>query len=155
MKKHILLSDYIRVADIHAERLKIALAQCAPLIPLSVDRLATLSPGQIAFFDMMTMRFGNLQDVIGAKIFSLILKMLAEDTNSLSFIDKLNTLERLGYLEDTNWWMDLREVRNQVTHDYPDNYEAIVLHLSMLSTKANELLLFWDALKNKIALRTK
>ena len=48
--------------------------------------------------------------------------------------------------------MDLREIRNQVMHDYPDDYEAIISHLSMLTLKANELLLFWEQLKNKIAL---
>lgn len=97
---------------------------------------------------MMTMRFGKLQDVIGAKIFSLILKILGEDAPAL--IDKLNVLEKLNYIDDVNWWMDLREIRNQVMHDYLDDYEGIILHLTVLITKAKELLLFWHVLKNKI-----
>lgn len=149
MKKQTLLSDYLKVADIHAARLKGALVQCAHFIPLSAEGLAKLPLEQVAFLDMMTMRFGKLQDIIGVKIFSLMLELLGEDAGS--FVDKLNKLEKLGYIDDVNWWMALREIRNQIMHDYPDDYEAIVLHLAMLTTKANELLLFWDGLKHKIA----
>ena len=148
MKQHVLLSDYLKVADIHAARLKGALGQFSHLMPLSADDLAKLPLEQVALLDMMTMRFGKLQDIIGAKIFSLILNILGEDAASL--IDKLNKLEKLNYIDDINWWMDLREIRNQVMHDYPDDYDAIISHLSILTVKANELLLFWDILKNKI-----
>lgn len=37
MKKHILLTDYIKVADIHAERLKGALEQSTHFMPLSTE----------------------------------------------------------------------------------------------------------------------
>ncbi|MBP9763989.1 MAG: hypothetical protein KBD03_01570 [Gammaproteobacteria bacterium] len=149
MKKNILLSDYLKVADIHAARLQGALEQSAQFMPLSAERLATLPLNQLSFLDMMTMRFGKLQDVIGENIFSLILNILGEDAASL--IDKLNKLEKLGYIDDVNWWMDLREIRNQVMHDYPNDYALIVSHISMLTIKANELLLFWDVLKTKIS----
>ncbi len=144
-----MLVDYVKIADIHAARLKVALAQFTHLMPISAEGLSKLPVEQVAFLDMMTMRFGKLQDIIGVKIFSLILDLLGEDAGP--FVDKLNKLEKLGYIDDVNWWMDLREIRNQIMHDYPEDYEAIALHLSMLSTKANELLMFWDGLKNKIA----
>ena len=91
MKKHILLSDYIKVADIHAIRLEGSLTEASNLMPLSAEILANLPLGKIAFLDMLTMRFGKLQDVIGAKIFPLILNILGEDAAAL--IDKLNVLE--------------------------------------------------------------
>jgi hypothetical protein len=148
MKKKILLGDYIKVADIHAARLKGALKIFAHLMPLSVEKFTQLPLDKIAFLDMLTMRFGKLQDVIGAKIFSLILEALGEDAPTL--IDKLNKLEKLGYINNVNWWMDLREIRNQVMHDYPDDYAAILSHLSVLTERAEELLIFWQELKNKI-----
>jgi hypothetical protein len=148
MKKPILLSDYIKVADIHATRLKEALKASAQFLPLVPTRLATLPAQQLSFLDMMAMRFGKLQDVIGTKIFSLLLDALGEEAGA--FIDKLNRLEKLGYIEHANWWMDLRETRNKVMHDYPDDYAIIISHLSLLMKHANELLLFWDTLKNKI-----
>lgn len=59
MKKHVLLTDYLKVADIHAARLKGALEKFAHLMPLSAEGLAKLPLDQIAFLDMMTMRFGD------------------------------------------------------------------------------------------------
>lgn len=148
MKKYILLADFIKIANIHAERLEGALVVITQLMPLSIENLAQLPLDKIAFLDMLTMRFGKLQDVIGAKIFSLILEALGEDAPAL--IDKLNKLEKLGYIQNVNWWMDLREIRNQVMHDYPDDYAAILSHLSILTIRAEELLIFWKELKNKI-----
>lgn len=50
---------------------------------------------------MMTTRFDKLQNIIGLKIFPIIINLLEED--AVAFIDKLNKLEKLGYIEDTNW----------------------------------------------------
>src|SRR5579871_907064 len=95
-QRNILLSDYLKVAGIHATRLKGALTQAMHWMPLSVHCFAQLPLDQLAFIDMMIIRFGKLQDIIGAKIFSLILDILGEDAASL--IDKLNKLEKLGYI---------------------------------------------------------
>lgn len=149
MKKKILVADYSIVADIHAIRLQGAIEKIKLLMPLTAAKLATLELDQVAFLDMMITQFGKLQDVLGAKIFPLILDMLGED--AIAFIDKLNKLERLGYIHDVNWWMDLREIRNQVMHDCPDDYELICSHLAVLIIKAEDLLQFWGTLKYKIA----
>ncbi len=149
MKKKSFLKGYIDIADIHAIHLKESLQEVARLMPLTADKLSNLQPHQVAFMDMMTMRFSKLQDTIGAKIFSLILEILGED--ALSFIDKLNKLEKIGYLTDVNWWMDLREIRNAITHDYPNDYIIIATHMTVLLNKVEELLNFWDHLKSKIS----
>lgn len=148
MKTQTFLTDYIVVANIHAERLSGALAEVKSLMPLTAEKLAKMKLDQVAFLDMITMRFGKLQDIIGAKIFSLLLIKVGEGDGT--FIDKLNKLEKLGYLDNANWWLDLREIRNQVMHDYPDDYDLIAIHLSTLMSKANELLQFWETLKIKI-----
>lgn len=148
MKKAIILSDYIKIADIHATRLKEALKQSSYFMPLSPEHLEALPITQLAILDTMTMRFSKLQDVIGSKIFALILDALKEEEGA--FIDKLNRLEKLGYIDSANWWVELREIRNQVMHDYPGDYAIIVAHLVVFIEKINELLLFWDALKLKM-----
>lgn len=48
MKKHILLSDYIKVANIHAERLEGALLQASHVMPLSVESLSKLPSGSLS-----------------------------------------------------------------------------------------------------------
>ena len=153
MKKHAFLSDYSDIADMHAERLKGSLTKTEHFMPMTADVLSKLPLEQVAFLDMMSTRFGKLQDIIGAKIFPLILEILGED--AVTFIDKLNRLDKLGYIDDVSWWMDLRELRNEVMHDYPDDYKAISEHMSILVVQANKLLQFWEALKKKIELLPK
>lgn len=148
MKKMDFLKDYEKIADIHAKRLSDAIQKTVHLFPLKVSLFPTMKVDDVAFLDMITTRFGKLQDIIGAKIFSLILDILGE--NAVSFRDKLNTLEKLNILEDASWWMDLREIRNQLTRDYPDDYDSLVKHLNDLIPHAKNLLTFWESLKRYI-----
>lgn len=145
MKKKVFLEDYLKIADIHADRLKSGLKKVKTLFPLTPTVFAQLTDENVAFLDMITTRFGKLQDIIGAKIFPLILEILGED--ALSYIDKLNKLEKLGIIEDAQWWMKAREIRNQITHDYPDDYGLLSTHFNQMIPVVNDLLNFWSNLK--------
>ncbi len=107
----------------HAARLQESLTYVANWPPLRPAILAARPGDKISILDMMTLRFSKLQDILGTKIFGLRLAALGEDPDAL--IDKLNKLERLNYIADINWWMDLREMHNQFAHDYPDDYDLI------------------------------
>lgn len=98
---------------------------------------------------MATTRFGKLQDVMGAKIFPLILEILEED-GAISFRDKLNRLEKLGFIDNANWWSDLRNIRNELTQEYPDNYSLLADSLNRFLPLAEELLAFWQKLQEKL-----
>ncbi len=145
------LQDYIKIANIHADRLKIALDKLESLLPITLKTFSIISPEQLGLFDMLTTRFGKLQDTIGARIFSMILESLLETSGgeTLTFIDKLNRLEKIDYLDDANWWIELRDIRNQLTHDYPDS-ALLCDHLNKLIPIAHELLNYWASLKEKI-----
>ena len=149
MKQRSFLAYYANIADIQSTRLKDALIQVNKLLPLSAAVLANLPTDKLAFLDMMTTRFGKLQDIIGSKIFPIILNLLEED--AVAFIDKLNKLEKLGYIDDATWWIELREIRNKIAHDYPDDHDLICSHISAVIVKAAELIEFWQKLKTKIA----
>jgi hypothetical protein len=148
MKQRSFLAYYANIADIQSGRLKEALTQINKLIPLSAAVLANLPADKLAFLDMLTTRFGKLQDIIGSKIFPLILNLLEED--AVAFIDKLNKLEKLGYIEDANWWIELREIRNKIAHYYTDDHDLICSHISVATIKAAGLIEFWQKLKTKI-----
>lgn len=152
-KQKLFILDFKKIADIHADRLKNAHGEVVKFAPLTASKFAELTISQVAFLDMMTTRFSKLQDIIGARIFPLILEILGED--AATFIDKLNKLEKLNYISEVDWWMELRELRNQITHDYPDDYEILAKHFCALIERANELVIFWDELKLKIDLLTK
>ena len=85
---------------------------------------------------------------IGSKIFPYILNFAGEKT--LSFIDNLNTLEKLEILESANWWQDLRKLRNEIAHDYDNKYDELAAHTNQLVTRAQELLDYWTKLKPKL-----
>ena len=147
MKKQLFLADYITMADIQAKRLHQALIELKPLVPFSPEQLELSTVQQVAFLDMLTTRFGKLQDIIGAHIFSLLLELLGEEAPA--FIDKLNKLEKLEYIDNANWWIELRKIRNQITHEYPDNV-LLCEHLNAFIPKTQDLLNYWSSLKEKI-----
>ena len=63
MKQRSFLAYYANIADIQSTRLKDALTQINKLIPLSAAVLANLPADKLAFLDMLTTRFGKLQDI--------------------------------------------------------------------------------------------
>lgn len=148
MKKIDFLKDYEKIADIHSRRLSAAIQKTEKFFPIDPLKLSILKDDEVAFLDMMTTRFSKLQDFIGGKIFPLILDILGE--NALSFRDKLNVLEKLRIIDDASWWMKMREIRNQITHDYPDNYDILAKHFNQMRPFIEKLLIFWVNLKKYI-----
>ena len=62
---------------------------------------------------------------MGQKLFPIFLDELSEYDPSMPFRDVLNRLERLQILSSAHDWLRYREIRNTLTHDYPDNQEDI------------------------------
>jgi len=149
MKQQSFINSYIATADIHADRLEYALNVVSNFLPITPDKLSNLPKHDLAFLDMLTTRFSKLQDVIGSKIFPLILVSLSEDVPTAN-IDKFNLLEKLGYIDSAAWWISLREIRNQITHDYPDDYDLIAINMTAMLPKVKELLTYWQQLKSKL-----
>lgn len=61
-------------------------------------------------------RFGRFQDTLGQKLLPLWIKVLGEQPAAL--IDNLNKAEQLGILSSTEEWLRIRELRNQMVHEY-------------------------------------
>jgi hypothetical protein len=141
------LQDIIQKANIHADRLKAALKKVKTFDLSQIDQF---SMDQTAYTDMLTQRFASLQDTIGSRIFPRILKLNQED--ALTFLDKLLRLEKIHYLpKGSDWWISLRELRNQTTHDDPLEREVTEANLHILLLRSEELLEYWDELRNKIS----
>lgn len=64
-------------------------------------------------------RFGRLQDTVGDKLLPLLLTALGEKTSAA--IDNLDRAERLGLLESADEWMIMRNLRNQMIHEYVED----------------------------------
>ena len=64
-------------------------------------------------------RFGRLQDNVGDKLLPLLLDALGEKTSAV--IDNLDRAERLGLIESADEWMTIRNLRNQMVHEYVED----------------------------------
>lgn len=44
----------------------------------------------------------------------------------MSLLDMLDKLEKFDIIDDASAWMRLRKLRNQLTHEYPNNEDEII-----------------------------
>lgn len=132
------LKQQLEICHIHADRIQIALRHIEPLLPLSNEKIANLSDEQISFFELLTSRMGKLQDTMGAQLFPLTLALIGEQNERHSMIDKLNLLEKLGFIDRASFWQDLRNLRNEITHEYENELDKQKdkIHLAVEAAKA-------------------
>lgn len=76
-------------------------------------------PGWVRLLDQIVYRFLKLQDAMGERLLPATLAVLQEPFEDWPMRDRLDRLERLGYLDATQW-LDWRGVRNRLAHAYPD-----------------------------------
>ena len=135
------------ICDKHILRIDEAMKELSAVLPLSNESYASLTSEQIRSLDQFIFRFSKLQDAMGAKIFRFLLEYLDEDVTALPMRDILNRLERYHILPDTNEWIYIRELRNEIAHDYPLMENDVVRILNELFSKVNVLYGIYDKLK--------
>lgn len=143
------LQREFEVCDKHIMRINEALQGLSVELPLSVEGYGNLNSEQVRCIDQFIFRFSKLQDAIGAKIFRYILEYLDEDVASLPMRDILNRLERYGILPDASEWGYIRELRNEVAHDYPLMESEVVTALNELIAKTDVLYTIYHNLKHR------
>lgn len=76
----------------------------------------------------------KIQDKIGSKLFKNVLFALKEiDDYSTPMVDVLNNLEKLKIIDRADEWDRLREIRNNIAHEYPADIEERIenIHLAI------------------------
>jgi len=68
-------------------------------------------------------RFGRLQDTLGDKLLPVLLNVLGE--KAFAAIDNLDRAERLGFISSVDVWMTMRNLRNQMVHEYIEDIELL------------------------------
>jgi hypothetical protein len=77
--------------------------------------------------DAFVSRYGRLQDMLGDKLLPAMLRASLEKTGSQ--LDNLFRAEKLGWIDSTQTWIEIRELRNKLVHEY---IESPVVLLSAL-----------------------
>lgn len=74
-------------------------------------------------------RFGRIQDTVADKLLPRWLLALAEKPGSQ--IETLNRAERLGILTSTERWLEARNLRNRLVHEYITDPERFAEDLNL------------------------
>jgi hypothetical protein len=117
------LRDAWRECERNVHHLCHALTLLNSILPVTGDRLEQLTDAQTQSLDQFILRFTKLQDAIGSCLFPAILQYLQEPYEDRPMLDKLNRLEKLGYIQSAEAWQYLRNTRNKFAHEYPDDQE--------------------------------
>lgn len=147
------LEGYMTIADTHAKRLRDAFNHIQSLIPMTQKSWDALSYEDFSSMDVAVFRFSKLQDVINSKIFILILEANKEDVHAMSFIDRINLLEKREFLPDANHWSAIRDIRNAIAHEYPDHPSANIEVLNKILAEITWLLDYWTNLRAQLETR--
>jgi hypothetical protein len=107
--------------------------------PIEQEQFIKLLTSRIglAFADQIIYRFSKAQDTIGAKLFKAFLLFQGENVDR-PFLDILNELEKL-HIVDVEGWFILREIRNDIAHDYENNQDPTRLILNNIFQYRGEL----------------
>ena len=140
----------INSAKIHEQRLREAVSAVKDLFPMDANKIQSLTQNQFFAIDTLTNRFAKLQDLMGARLFDLCLNTLGENTDGMSMIDKANKLEKLHLIDDAHTWTDLRKIRNNLTHEYPDQPEVAAEILNKVYGHVDSLIEIHKKVTSKI-----
>ncbi|MDP8052291.1 hypothetical protein QJU23_07630 [Pasteurella atlantica] len=144
------LRKYLNECDKHLLRINEAYEDIKDIIPLSVSKYTTLNKNEVRNIDQYLYRFSKLQDTLGQKIFKSILAIYEPNIEPLPFLDILNRLEKLHFLEDKNEWLALREKRNRIAHQYDDEPYEMVQALNDILYYKNILESIYLYIRNKL-----
>lgn len=87
-------------------------------LPMDAARAATLREDADTSerVDAFVARFGRLQDTLGDKLLPRLLQWLAEPVGPA--IDNIAKAERLGLIGSGEQWVEARQLRNFMVHEY-------------------------------------
>lgn len=153
LDKHIeQLSKIIDTCLIHKQRLDYAYSKIGHLFPITEELYYTLKDDDMAYIDQYIFRFAKYQDLIGGKLFKQILLTEGEAVENMSFRDIFNRSEKIGIAENWEQWFELRQMRNEISHEYPvisdegvSSLNKIILSLDYLENAYSKCISYLDS----------
>jgi len=122
-------------------------------VPFSIERAQQIDNDddlseQVEAF---TSRFSRLQDTLWDKLIPKLLSALGERNTTV--MDNLDTAERLNWIPSADEWLAVRQLRNQMVHDYIEDLEILISAIqsahSYVTTLTNVTLNLQNELKKR------
>ncbi len=145
--------SFLNIAELHVKNLQEALDDLASKYPFTQDFILHMKKEELRILDTMTYRFSKLQDLIGSKIIDLFLMQEAQYIDGMSMLDKIHKLEKLHILENEDTWLNLRDTRNHIAQEYPDNPALAANKLNDVYMQSSVLIDIYTKLKNSLTTR--
>ncbi|MCE8038912.1 hypothetical protein [Halomonas sp. MCCC 1A11062] len=115
-------------------------------LPFTEERAAKLGEDEALAerVEAYTSRFCRLQDTAGDKLLPLWLRALGEKTGAVA--DNLDRAEKLGVLDSADKWLEIRQIRNQMIHEYIESPQVLADALTTAYDYQETLIAFAQAM---------
>jgi len=143
------LQQAYAVCCVHEDALRDAIADLKQR-SLGAADLEALSREDRRLLDQFAYRYTRLQDDMGARLIPAVLRALGEDIAAMPTLDRLNRMEQLAWLPSAEKWGELRRIRNEFTHDYPETMEERFERLQLALSSAQAVAEVFKAMSVKI-----
>lgn len=155
------LLQLVRVTDKEASYLARTTSRLqAQAIDLAWVQSLEVNDERSEMLDAFVSRYGRLQDTVGDKLLRLLLGANLEKMGTQ--LDNLLRAEKLGWIDSTQTWIELRELRNRLVHEYMESRQDLLDALKQalqstdvlletqrrMASSANALLSDYDAAKS-------
>ena len=143
----LLLKEYLSSANKVASRLAWSCSRVSQLLPLDAAGVEGLVEVDIERLDAFLYRFNSLTAIMQDHITRALLTAEEEDISERSRKDQRQLLEKLGALKPQLKFGTIAELRNRLTHVYPDDSAKQAEILNEVYERSSDLLkIYNDAL---------
>lgn len=124
----------------HLQKIERSRGLLKELFPVNVQAYTGFSEDQIEHIDQFIYRFTKMQDSMGMRLIPSLYTWLEDDNKPRPFLDILNRFEKLGIIKSVEDWQFFRNLRNSLSHDYPETIAQTVETLNLLFNEITKFL---------------
>ena len=136
--------------DRHFMRIKEALGALGTEPSMKTIQYDSLNENQVRCIDQFLFRFVKAQDSIEGKLFRYLMTLMGEDAEAMPMRDVLDKMERYGVIDSADEWIYIRELRNDIVHEYDSAQGDDVDRLGELVGKVSLLESVYSRVKEKM-----
>jgi len=146
--KKVILSS-IKENESHKEKIINSVDKLKSKIPLNLELFENLSEGEITYLDQILFRFTKMQDSIGGRLLPSLYNFLENNNARIPFLDILHFMEKQSIIPSTESWIFFRNLRNNLSHEYPESIDKTIENLNLFFSKLPDFFDFFESIKKE------